>query len=239
MNVPDLDRMEDLTRRYARYSQGAAGLGAVLGGLAFLFQGGLLFGYGFGHFLRHACNCPIRSLWKFFLRNELPPPLWMQIELVALPLVWWAARVALHRWATRTIGEVQEQRTGFRLAWKRLDVLSGLIGGPALMIFFSLRKVLDGHPTAWTPFILGLLLLVLQPVVTWTQRRSYAAEDFGAGVSLFLAGSFTLNYGIGPSVALLVPAYLVLVIGFFFTGLWQHWHFRKVRQELAPLEVPE
>ena len=222
MNSPDLERMEDLTRRYARYSQGAAGLGGVLGGLALLFQGGLLFGHGLGHFMRHVCHCPTRSLWKFFLRNELPAPLWLQLELVALPLAWWAARVALHRWATRTMGEVQEQRTGFRLAWKRLDVLSGLIGGPALVIIFSLRKVLDGHPTGWSPFVLGLVLLVLQPVVTWTQRRSYAAEDLGAGMSLFLAGSFALNYGIGPSVALLVPAYLVLAIAFLFTGLWQH-----------------
>lgn len=239
MNPPDLERMEDLTRRYARYSQGAAGLGAVLGGLAFSFQGGLLFGYGLAEFLRHACNCPTRSLWKFFLRNEMPPPLWMQLELVALPLAWWAARVALHRWATRTIGEVQEQRMGFRLAWKRLDVLSGLIGGPALVILFSVRKALEGLPKSLTPFVLGLLLLALHPIVTWTQRRSYASEDFGAGMCLFLAASFTLNYGIGPSVALMVPPYLACAIAFFFRGLWQHWQFRKVSKELAALEVPE
>jgi len=239
MTTPDLDRMEDLTRRYARYSQGAAGLGAVLGGLAFLFQGGLLFGYGLGHFLGHACNCPTRGLWKFFLRNELPPPLWMQIELVALPLAWWAARVALHRWATRTMGEVQEQRTGFRLAWKRLDVICGLAAGPAMLIFFSVPKAMLGLPTTWLPFVLGSFLLLLAPVVAWTQRRSYASEDLGAGQLLFLAAAMTLNIGIGPSVAITVPLFLALSIGYFFTGLWQHWHFRKVRQELAALAAPE
>lgn len=235
----ELDRMEDLTRRYARHSQGAAGLGAVLGGLAFLAQGGLLFGYGLGYFMRYGCDCPTRSAWKFFLRNELPPPLLLQLLLISIPLVWWAARFKLHRWATSAFGEVQQTRTGFRKTYARIDYLGSLAAGPALLIFFSIWKGITGHPAAWTPFFLGAMLLLLAPWVAWTQRRSHSCEDLEAGQMVFLGSALALNSGIGISVALMVPAFLILASIYVVLGLWHHLQFRKIRAELAALPVPE
>lgn len=239
MTALELDRMEDLTRRYARHSQGAAGFGAVLGGVAFLFQGGLLFGYGFGYFLRYSCDCPTRSVWKFFLRNELAPPLLLQLLLMSIPLVWWAARFKLHRWANDAYGEVQQIRTGFRMRYARMDYLGSLAMGPALLIFFSIWKGITGHPTTWTPFFLGAVLLLLAPLVAWTQRRSHSCEDLEAGQMLFLGSALTLNLGIGISVALMVPPFFVLATVYVVLGLWHHLQFRKVRAELAALPVPE
>ncbi len=239
MTALELDRMEHLTRRYARHSQGAAGFGAVLGGLAFFFQGGLLFGYGLGYFLRNGCDCRTRGVWKYFLSNELTPPLLLQLLLISIPLVWWAVRFKLHRWATAAYGEVQQTRTGFRMRYARMDYLGSLAMGPALLLYFSFRKGLHGHPAAWTPFFLGAALALLAPLVAWTQRRSHSCEDLEAGQMLFLGSALTLNLGIGISVALMVPPFLVLATIYGVLGLWHHRQFRKVRAELAALPVPE
>ena len=79
----DLDRLHDLTERYARYSRGAGGLGLVFGG--------------------------VLLVCAFLLGALVPLGATLKVALVSLPLVWLLARELLRRFYYQRDGLVLQQ----------------------------------------------------------------------------------------------------------------------------------
>ncbi len=132
-----LDRLEQLTRRYARFSRSAGGLGTLLGGVLCLiayFAGALL---------------PLDSVGR--------------VSLASLPLVWIAAKELLRRRLYQRHGRVCESRDAAQWRW-HAGLTCVLAAGSAAILWFVVPRTLAAPQ--W-PHLVSTLLIALLPVLAW------------------------------------------------------------------------
>lgn len=239
MTAPALPRLEDLTRRYATYSRGGAGLSALWGGIVFAGVAGLCAGYGLATFFKTGKPFSWFSLWWYFLREDLPAPAYLQWVIFLAPLIWWIGALGLQRWAWHRFGEVQERgsviKKGSALAHRTLLLTSA----PVVAGLFLLRKLSFGKPGDPVAFWGSMGITMLLPAMVWSMRRHGRPEDFNLAMFLTFLGGLTLNGGLGSTLAICLPFYLLGAMWGASLGTWRHWQFRKVSRELESLRGPE
>lgn len=201
------NRLAELTRRYARYSHNAAGLGGVLGGALVLityFVGALVVPLGTG----------------------------LRLALATSPLVWIAAKELLRAgYYQRFRRATQAWRQGER-NWHLAFTLFTMVVSVVIVVSSVLSARTDPS-TLTTPEAAGYLVLVAaMPVLVWFFMRT--PLEFIAGVFLVAQAALVLgggNYGLGSQLqAPIAGVALVLV------GAREHRQFIALRRELVRLQ---
>src|SRR4051812_19358621 len=98
MNSERLTRLEDLTRRYARYRPCGAGLGVVWGGVLLAALTALFVYWALG---AYGSASPSLGLWRFLRTSRLTPPAWLAIVAALTPFVAWGGMAAIQEWVDR------------------------------------------------------------------------------------------------------------------------------------------
>jgi len=232
-----LARLDDLTRRYARYSRNEAGLGAVWAGLCLAAVGGLVLVLDL---LRYAHRAPAArdlGFWRFELRFPLPDPTPAVLAAaVALPAVWllgrhWIQRRVYERAGT-VIGREQPGDATSRLAMTVIElVLAALVLGAQL-----LQLVIRGAPADL--LARGGVTVALAAAIPLIGRRLAGGLDRSASL-LLLIGSLTIvTSGFAESRLVSMLAYGAVGISLAVSGLRAHWRFVDLGHELAQLAPP-
>jgi hypothetical protein len=160
-----LGELERLTRGYARFSQNAAGLGNVLGGVLAM------------------------AMWLSANLTELP--LWARLLFAAVPIGWIVAKETLrHRYYLRH-GLVREAPDGSEQRFHvGLTAFTALVSLAIVTVVGY--GLLTGAPLTWQT--LGYLALVISlPVFVWFHMRT--TEEYLVGVLLFVQAAVILAGG--------------------------------------------
>ncbi len=180
-----LDRLAELSARYARYSRSAGGLSTVFGG-ALMF-----------------------AVFTVAAFVELAPA--SRIALALAPLLWLAVKEGLRRCYYQRAGMAMqkpspsERRQHF---WWTiyLAVISAVV---AVTLIYRVVSQGDGLPLAKIGY---LVMVVAMPLVAW--RWFWSASDFIVGVLLFCQAAVVLGGSQYPPLWLLyVGLCTVLVVG--------------------------
>ena len=202
-SLGDLDQLQQLTERYARYRFSAGGLSSVLGGLL--------------------------SLVMFFTALLAPLGPVERAVLALAPLLWLLSKEALRRFYYQRSGAVGEKlsasqhRQHFRLTIFVAAVSTAIVG--VGLWKFGLSGLLA---LPW-PKLSYLLIAVLMPLIVW--RWLWSNSDFIAGVSLMcqaaviIAGS---NYRLDYLGIYLIAMALLCI----FNGVREHRDYLRLRNEL-------
>lgn len=232
-----LARLDDLTRRYARYSRNEAGLGAVWAGLCLAAVGGFVLVLDL---LRYAHRAPAEQglgFWRFELRAPLADPTPAVLAAaVALPAVWllgrhWIQRRVYERAGT-VIGREQPQDAAGRQAIAAIELVLAVLFLGAQGLQLAIRGVpADLLPRAGVTVVLAAAM----PLVG---RRLAGGLDRSASL-LLLIGSLTIvTSGFTESRLVSMLAYGAVGIGLAGSGLRAHWRFVDLGRELAQLAPP-
>lgn len=217
-----LSQMEELTRRYARYSRSAGGMSSVLGG--------------------------VLCLIAYFAGPLLPSTPLTKAVLIAIPAVWLLAKGWLTRGYYQRLGHVEQQETRQERGLQRLFL--GVVVLVALVITAGFGVILKQQ--AWSSLPVGmwgyLALLWLLVLATWRWLRS--PFDFIIGVFLFcqaalvsvgrhyplIGTTHTHEAMLMSLVALMFP---VAALAMIANGVAEHRQFRVLRQQLEQLRGAE
>lgn len=183
----DARRLGELTRRYARFSVSAGGLGSVLGGVLVLVT------YFVGALVADLSTAA-------------------RILMAAAPLVWIAAKELLRWHYYQRLGRVAESRTRSDRRWHLGFTLFTLA---VSVVIIAVVLVRDG-PAAFASFeSLGYLAFVAaMPLLVWFFMRTPLEFIVGvflvAQAALMLGGS---NYELGQQLQAPIIAIVLIVIG--------------------------
>lgn len=201
--APDATHLEELTRRYARFSLSAAGLGSVLGGILAL------------------------ATW---LVGGLAPPEegWHRLVLASAPLVWIGAKEALRHFHYQGLGRVDQVWSRTDRRWHvGLTIFTTLVCAGVIVTLVA--RAPGGATGLLDPPWLGYLAFVAaMPVLVYRFMRT--PLEYVAGVFLVAQAAAVLAGGHyelwqQPQVPLVAVALVVL-------GAREHREFRAVRREL-------
>lgn len=198
-----VQQLQDLTRRYARFSRRAAGLGNVLGGVLYLIV--------------------------FFVGTLAPLQTWSRLLLALTPIVWIVAKETLRRRYYQRYGRVSEPAD--RSVWRwhaALTAFTALISG-SILVYALIRAATD-PPDAFAWQALGYLAFVIaMPVLVWLYL--WTAEEFIVGVGLITQAAVILaggNYGLlGANTGAALFAVVMIAL-----GIRQHGDFMRLEREL-------
>ena len=136
--TPVLDRLADVTGRYARYSRSAGGLSSVIGG--------------------------ILCLGVFVTAIFAPLGAGLRATLASAPLLWLAAKEALRRFYYQRSGLVAERLTEKQRRWHRWMTIY-LSAVAALIVGGLLARV--GREALAGPILGYLTIVAAMPLVAW------------------------------------------------------------------------
>jgi hypothetical protein len=211
-----LDRLQTLTRDYARLSRRGAGLGKVLAGAFLLLLAGIEF---FGHGGRLT-----------FLGAFAPLPAAAVMATFPLPFLWLGAREALGRWWERRYGAVAvAAEPSGRRQWVARRVVGILL--PALMLV-GLVPLLAGHLPLGRVRAAGVVALAMALAVLGLRLKGLGRLERMACVLLF-AGPALLLCGIQMAAGDTLLAFPVVGLAAVGIGLREHAAFLRLRRELA------
>lgn len=200
-------RLADLTRRYARYSRTAGGLGSVLGGalvLATYLVGALV----------------------------SPSGLLSRLALAATPILWIVAKEVLRSRYYQQLGRVTEPRTTSERRWHLAFTLFTAAVSLAILgvILWTSRSV---PRRLLEPAVLGYLAYIAaMPLLVW--RFMPTPLEFIAGVFLVAQAALALvgvHYQLGDQLQAPIAALVLIVL-----GLRQHREFLALHRELQELQ---
>lgn len=219
LNRDHIERLERLTRDYARYSSGCGGLGTVLGGcfvLLFLLV----------DLLGHRGSMPV---WGAFA----PLNLQALLPLTALPILWLGARQGMRIWWYEKHGRVEPVPiSGLHSKGKHRAVIMGF--AILVWLFCSMGLLQMGHAPQKplrAALILGLLA-TFSVALLWL-RLTRIERILGA--FLFVVPAFLLAGVRLPAADLVIslPVMGLTAIGF---GFREHFAFRRISGELSALQ---
>src|SRR5690606_32412100 len=197
--VPNPERLGTLTRRYARYSRTAGGLGSVLGGVLVLvtyFVGAL----------------------------ALPKSVEGRLALASAPLIWIAGKELLRTRFYQQLGRVQESMTPSERRWHLGFTLFTAIVSVAV-IAFLLVSARDDLARLATPGRLGYLAFVAaMPLLAWRFMRT--PLEFIIGIFLVAQAAVVLaggHYALGEQPQAPIVAVVLIVV-----GIRQHMEFHSL-----------
>jgi len=251
-----LDRVSDLTRRYARYGQSHPGLGLMLGGALVLLAMWLLPDFPdqtlFLPFPQYAKGRPWEVMGielAFLVQHALHA-----LCVVLVPVLWILGKEGLRAWHLGRHGAVEERQTAAlhntRLGLAALLGLVGVATPIGLMLawrgfFFSVTSSMQ--------VTLGLGLCVAAPWATLRFIRGYQeALIWLLGLMAVISEVWGVRFGFvhGPDLASrlltllqtepspwLLDALWTASLASLLVGLLQHLAFLRVTRELFPADV--
>lgn len=233
MNLDNLSRLDDLTRRYAKHRPCGAGLGMLWGGLVYQFAAGLALGW----ILRQVDDHGLASTLIHFAGRT---PRFLEITAIVTPLLVWIGVYLLQAWVDRRFGAVEGQpQTGFMfLRWFSPGFVILFEG---LILVFNLLNafvLFPGNPAhaldLWRvcgPIIIALLALYWGRAKQDQETRTLMMLVSLPSGFLLLSGQTDLLM-----VAVTSCAYLALMFALIVKGALRFVGFLKVSQELASLK---
>jgi cell shape-determining protein MreD len=200
----DPEELRDLTRRYARFSRSAAGLGSVVGGVFVLVA--------------------------YFVGALAPLTVWIRAVLVALPFVWLVVREVLRRHLYQRHGRVAEIVQARNRRWHY--VFTGFTGlvSTGILVWIA-TDLLSGRPVpepgwlalaGYIAFVAALPFLVL--FFLWTPLEYIIGIFLIAQAAVVVAGG---HYVLGQQIQAPVAAVVLIAL-----GLAQHREFRLLEHRL-------
>lgn len=200
------ERLQELTREYARYAHSAGGLSAVIGG-AF-------------------------CLVSWLAGGLLPMSAALRIALIALPVVWLACKHGLARHYYQRYGRVEALATSSErrmraamvacIAAIGFVVVAGYVGGG-----------MPGADASWDLRSVGYVALLLcMPAVAWYWLRT--PMDLAVGVFLLCQAALAFtgrSYALWSSAAVFPVAALLLIAA----GIREHRRFVALQAEIRAL----
>jgi len=202
----DLNTYSEVTRQYSRFSRNAAGMGNVIGGI---------FGLTAWWIWAHTQDSVLR-----------------RIALVAIPVIWVAAREWLrHRYYQR-YGKVAPLGDHTEMLWRiALTSLTAVVCATILGFsgYFAMAKPYPDHPAL--P-VIWLIIIAVMPFAVWFFFNG--AVELIVGVSLLyyaaegIAG--TTPRGSADSTVILFALLLILA------GIREHKLYRKLQTKLESAE---
>lgn len=196
-------RMQALTHEYSRYSRSAGGLSAVAGGVA--------------------------CLASYFAGALLPPTAMLQILLIAIPLLWLAAKQWLVHGFYQRLGHVEELATPsgrrYHLFFVGFTALVSLLVVGGVLSRFALvgDRPLDLRTIGYCAVVASL------PMIVWRWLRT--PLEFIVGVFLLCQAALAFagrSYGFGLGTAVFPIASVALIL----TGLRDHRRFLQLQAEM-------
>jgi hypothetical protein len=202
----DPEELRDLTRRYARFSRSAAGLGNALGGVFVLVA--------------------------YFVGALVPLEVWTRILLAALPIVWLVVREFVRRHLYQRHGRVAAVTPVSDRRWHLF--FTGFMALVSLVVLVSITYWLASGLTvpgrAWPGLAAYMAFMAALPFLVW--RYLLTALDFITGSFLIIQAAVVIggsNYELGDYYVLTAPIAAVALIAL---GLWEHREFRHLERRL-------
>jgi hypothetical protein len=233
-----LARIDDLTRRYARYSRHQAGLGAVWGGVCLTLLGGLILAVDLLRYAHRAAADHAIGFWRFLVTepNRAQQP-WLLLTALALPALWllgrtWIQRRVYERDGT-VVGQDTPKETTARLFFTVVEIAYPCV----LMPLKWIPVALQDFPAALLPGT--LLASVVAFAVPLVGRRLPSGLDRSASLLLFIGSGAVLAGGGAESLLVFMLAYAILGLFLAGQGLRSHREFLRVKRELDSLSPPD
>jgi hypothetical protein len=235
MNPDRLSRLEDLTRRYARYRPCGAGLGVLWGGILLATLAALFLYWA----LTTYASAPLATagLWRFLRTSRLAPPAWLVIAAAVTPFVAWGGLAGIQEWVDQHFGAVESN-----------EPCDAFIRGPRWMAPFlvaMLATLLCGT-VLWdaagtgsaTRGIIGILAIGAWPLVWGRGSRDRLTQLVMLAVSvppMYLLASTDAESKMAAGSLTIFAAYLVLMAWLLVKGATRFSGFLKVRRDLAAI----
>jgi hypothetical protein len=234
MDTERLAHIEDLTRRYGKYRPGGAGLGAIWGGLLLGTLGALLLQWTRTAYAARAV--PAQTLWRFLRDTPLPPPGWLQLAAIALPVVAWLGLLAIQTWVDRRFGAVTTAPTSCARPRGPLWMAPFVVVLLACLLSGALI-VSDG--TAAARGVAAMLAIAAWAFVWGRGSRDQLTLMVMLAVSvpsvyLMAATDPQANFAAGNLI--IFGAYFVLMLWLLVQGIVRLSGFLKVRADLAAIQ---
>lgn len=197
------DELSELTRRYARFSRSAAGLGSVVGG--------------------------VLALVAYFTGALAPLAPWSRLLLATTPLLWIGAKELLrHRYYQR-FGRVVERPDPSHHRWHVALTIFIAVLSVGIVVVVVGGLIMGGWRTEPFSQWLGYLAFVVaMPFLVWRYMRTMV--EFVVGVFLVAQAAVVLgggNYELGQQLQ--APVFAVVLIVF---GVREHLEFRALARRL-------
>ncbi len=228
---PDLERLAQLTRRYADCSRDAAGLATLWGGALFLFLAGMGLGIGLKGLEQVEATQGLGAALRQLFRSGYPAPFAFRVMLTFTPLVWFVGWSWLGYLSRRRFGRV----TSVPEPLSRLFL--ALLGTACIAdgAYSALRPwlwSLSVDPLArWAPLAMSLA----GALMLWTLRKEATIEGGGTLMILLLSSMSLVSKGISDAWLLLLAGFLVLAVAYLVLGGLRFAGYLKVARELDAL----
>lgn len=235
MNADRLSRLEDLTRRYARYRPCGAGLGVAWGGVLLAVLAALFFSWAW-----HAYPAPppsAMSLWRFLRTSQLTPPAWLVIAAALTPFVAWAGMRGIQAWVDRHFGAVESR-----------EACGALIQGPDWMAPFMVVMmatllcgvlIWDAAARSAALGLIGILAIAAWTAVWGRGSRDRLTQLVMLAVSIppmYLLASTDAESKMAAGNLVIFAAYLVLMAWLLVKGGRRFFGFLEVSRDLAAIQ---
>lgn len=230
---PDLERLSDLTRRYAKFSQDAAGLATIWGGSLFLFIAGLAWGRCMKVFEQSSAPGTPLAFLRFLVHGEHPLNKGIQILIILSPIIWYLGWRLLNIWSQRQFGRVSTQPEGTLTPAASLGIWAGLCLGA--LGYFAARPWLFGKPLDPLAYWGSLALLLVGPFLVWSGRKDLSSDGRSVLMMLAFAGAFLLQTGISERLIVLLVPYSGLAIYLMARGAIRLGSYFEVVHQLGTL----
>jgi hypothetical protein len=242
MNTDRLRRLEDLTRRYARYRPCGAGLGVAWGGVLLAALAALFFTWAWTAYTAQPLSAV--SLWRFLRTSPLTPPTWLIIAAAVTPFVAWAGLRGIQEWVDRHFGAVEGTVESHAAC-------GALIQGPNWMppfLVVLMGSVLcgilvwDAAARSAAPGLIGILAIAAWTIVWGRGSRDRLTQLVMMGVSIppmYVLASTDVESKMTAGNLVIFGAYLVLMAWLLVKGSRRFFGFLEVRRDLAAIHPVE
>jgi MFS family permease len=234
MTTDRLTRLEDLTRRYARYRPCGAGLGVMWGGVLLAALAALFFAWTWQVYTAQPLSAI--SLWRFLRTSNLTPPAWLVIAAAVTPFVAWAGMRGIQQWVDGHFGAVESNEPCKALIqgphWMApfLVVLIGTLLCGILIWDEAVRSAAVG--------LIGILAIAAWTAVWGRGSRDRLTQLVMLAVSIppmYLLASTDAESRMAAGNLVIFGAYLTLMAWLLVKGGRRFFGFLAVRRDLAAI----
>jgi len=235
MNRERLTRLEDLTRRYARYRPCGAGLGVMWGGLL-LAMLSALFAYWALAAYAHT-PAATAGVWRFLRSSPLVPPGWLLIAAAVTPFVAWAGLRGIQGWVDVHFGAVE----GNEPCDARLRGPHWMAPFLVVLVATLLCGIILWDAAAGSAFrgLAGILAIGGWTFVWGRASRDRLTQMVMLAVSvppLYVLASTDTESKLAAGNVVIFAAYLLLMTWLLVKGATRFSGFLQVRRDLAAIQ---
>jgi len=237
MTADRLARLEDLTRRYARYRPCGAGLGVLWAGALLVMLTALFLWWTLSAYA--AASASSVSLWRFLRSSPLVPPAWLVLAAAATPFAAWLGLTGIQDWVDGHFGAVESGERGVSCA--------GRIRGPHWMpsvlvgimaVVLSGLLLVDATRGGNAVGIVGILAIAGWAIVWGRGSRDQLTQMVMLTLSippLYVIASTDAASKLAAGNLVIFGSYLVLMFWLLVQGATRFSGFLKVRRDLASI----